>query len=481
MLPTVLLLAALTPAQSNLDFAAGKLTGWEGDGFELTAVNSANFATSARASGKAILHRTFTLPANAVAVQFQAAVVRPDDVEAGGEMDFLLEAANREYAPRQVRGGDRWINSVILGSAAKRQLRDYRFAVEKLGGKRVRVALVDSDERPGCYVIAGGFRVVTRDEGALTQFATDMQKLTRDHNLGKMTRYDSKHFMALSNADAGYSEYRLHNCETIHGLFFEHFNKLGFGIKPPAEKMMVAIFDTPAGLEAYLGQKMSEAITGVYHTPTNRLVVYDYGKNKHFLEGKKSADAVVKKGASDLDRERRSVVVNRFMRDRRDDTNISTVMHEVAHQLSFNTGMLNPVGDVPVWLAEGLAVYCESTVKGAWQGIGEPNPSRAGVLAQQLKAKGEFYPLRSLVTSDDWIRKATKAEPVILGYSQSWALFRLLAEERPKQLRQYLKAVYPRRTPEHRLADFAGAFGDVAKLEARYREYLREVARKEGS
>jgi hypothetical protein len=244
--------------------------------------------------------------------------------------------------------------------------------------------------------------------------------------------------------------------------------------------MMVALFDSQTGFEAYLGQKLSEAVTGVYHTPSNRLVVYDYATNRVFAEGKKFFDSEAKRGRSDLDRARRSAIIGRYFSERRNDTNISTIMHEVAHQLSFNCGLLNRRGDVPVWLAEGLAVYCESTVGGAWQGIGEANPRRAIVLAQQLKSKGNFLPLRDMVASDDWIRKAGVVDQVILGYSQSWALFRMLMEEEPEKLRAYLKTIYERRTPERRLHDFALAFGtDLAKLERHYRAYMRTIAKSE--
>ena len=99
----------------------------------------------------------------------------------------------------------------------------------------------------------------------------------------------------------------------------------------------------------------------------------------------------MKKSGSDLDRERRIVRFGRFVNEHRNDTNISTIMHEVAHQLSFNCGLLNRTSDVPVWLAEGLAVYCESTIGGAWQGVGEVNPQRAGVLARAVNNEDEAY------------------------------------------------------------------------------------------
>ena len=42
--------------------------------------------------------------------------------------------------------------------------------------------------------------------------------------------------------------------------------------------------------------------------------------------------------------------------------------------------------------------------------------------------------------------------------------------------RPHLRAlIRPRRSPDHRLADFAECFGDPAKLETRYREYVRQL------
>jgi hypothetical protein len=314
------------------------------------------------------------------------------------------------------------------------------------------------------------------DDVNAREFTAAVRQLERRHHLARLRRYSTRHFLAMSNADAAQTEFRLYNCETIHAAFFKHFRRRGFDVRRPGDKLMVAIFNSQAGFDAYLGQKISSAITGIYHPGTNRLVVYDFATNRSFVEGKKRLDGEAKRG-SDVEREWKIVHFGRFVRDRRDDTNLSTMMHEVAHQLSFNCGLLNRKADVPVWLAEGLAVYCEPTVAGAWQGIGEANPQRAGVLASVVRTRGKFIPLRNLVENDDWLRKATKVDAVVLGYSQSWALFRLLMEERPAKLKAYLKAIHDRQTSERRLADFTAAFGSLTKLERRYRSYLRELAR----
>jgi hypothetical protein len=338
----------------------------------------------------------------------------------------------------------------------------------------VRVALVDRDDRPGCHVECGGFRLVPADEINGQEFAAFMRRLEREHQLPPMARQDSKHFMAIGNPAEEYAAHRLHNCETLYAHFFEHFRRKGFAVRPPAEKLMVAVFDSQAGFEAYLGRGMSDAVLGIYHTPSNRLVVYDYARNRAFQERRRRGAEIAREMPTTVAQQYVQGAVNRQARDYRADTNIGTMMHEVAHQLSFNGGLLNRQGDVAAWLAEGLACYCEPTADGGWQGIGEPNPRRAAVLA---RVKGGYIPLRALVGSDDWLRRARTVDQVVLDYSQSWALFRLLMEERPRALRRYLALAYLRRTPEHRLADFAEAFGDLAALEKRYQEYLREAAR----
>jgi hypothetical protein len=467
------------PALTNLDFRAEGLAHWEGKGFDRMASGVTSADTGARGR-TGILHRTFQVPVGAVYIRFSAAAVWPEAVEPGETLDVVLEAAGREMIPKLIRRGDSWVNAPRLLPAEKSALREYIWNVEKYAGRRVRIALIDADERAGCHVVCSGFQLVTRDDINAHQFTVAVRKLETAHKLRRMSRYNSARFLAYSNADPAYTEYRLDNCETIHAEFFRHFRKRGFAVVAPVEKMMVAIFDTQTGFEAYLGESMPASVTGIYHTRSNRLVVYDYATNRAFAAVSKHLASEAKRGVSDLDRHARSVLFGRYVQERRNDTNISTIMHEVAHQLSFNCGLLDRTGDVPAWLAEGLAVYCESTSGGAWQGVGEANPQRAAVLAGPAKGRGEFLALRSLVANDDWLRKATRVEQVLLGYSQSWALFRMLMEEEPRKLKAYLETIRARRSAEHRLADFAAAFGtDLAKLERRYRGYVRDVATRE--
>ncbi len=460
----VLLLGSAVVAApvANLDFADGRRTHWTGEGFYVTTgtssgpslrcgVCSSDVGTNGRT---ALLHRTFVVPPGAGAITFKAAAVRPAGVASDKPLEITLEAAGGRYIPRQVREGNGWRSAPHLLPGHNGRPHEYLWPVEDLIGQPVRIVLHDADDRPGCYVFCTGFRMVSADEWNGRAFAAHMIRLERTHHLAPMARLDSKHFRAISNAAEEYTEERLYNCETIYAVFFTHFRKKGFKVREPGSRLMAAIFDSQAGFEAYLGQPMPSTTTGIYHPPSNRLVVYDYARNRSFVAGKKKGEQLAGQLGTPLDRQRFSGSFSRFAQARRADANVGTIMHEVAHQLSFNSGLLNRDGDVPLWLAEGLACYCEATANGSWQGIGEPNAQRAGTLAGPARGNGPFLPLRDLLTSDNWMRKAPSVQQVLLGYAQSWALFRMLMEQRPR---------HPAQLPgSHLLASDAGAaFGGL--------------------
>ena len=101
-LPLVLALAgtAATPP-TNLAFESGRLTNWEGEGFDLAPAKgqgpNRDFAASSsdrETPGRtALLHRTFTVPDDAGFVRFTAAAFRPARCEANADLDVVLEAA----------------------------------------------------------------------------------------------------------------------------------------------------------------------------------------------------------------------------------------------------------------------------------------------------------------------------------------------------------------------------------------------------
>jgi len=182
-----------------------------------------------------------------------------------------------------VKSKDEWKPAATLLPPLDGKPRDYVWDVSNFVGQTLRVAVVDEDKRPGCYVVCSGFRFIPHDIFEGGEFKKFMIRLTERHRLPPVSRFESKHFVAISNSEDAFTEHRLNNCELIYDLFYDHFHKKGFRIHEPGVKLMVAIFDSQAGFEAYLGQKMSAAVTGVYHPPSNRLLVYDYGQNEAFV------------------------------------------------------------------------------------------------------------------------------------------------------------------------------------------------------
>jgi hypothetical protein len=491
LLPLLFTLAFSAPneAVSNLDFSAGTLAGWEGQGFAVVAATSANAnqgtAVTSKDSDskgrKALLHRAFLVPQGAGLIRFRASACRAKGYPANYSLDVLLLAAGKQIIPKQVRQGDNWKPAPVLLPPDEGRAREYIWCVDRFVGQSVRLVLIDEDDRPGCYIDCSGFEIVPQGELEVREFSDFMVHLAEKHKLGPMVRYDSPHFVALSNADEDFSEMRLRNCERLYDFFWDHFRRKGFALQAPSSKLMVAIFDSQTGFDAYVGHKGSSTIIGWYHLDTNRFVVYDYGQNEKHLSIKNQAVQSVRRIQSQIDRQRYLDAVNRLSSEARTDVNIQTIMHEVAHQLSWNCGLLNRAGAVPFWLAEGLACYCESTSNGSWQGIGEPSPERLRPLVAVVNNKGSFIPLRELVSRNDWMPPRCDDKTTSLAYAQSWALFHMLMRDRIQALRKYFKLVYPETACERQLADFQEAFGsDMGALERWHLESIKKLVQQHG-
>lgn len=472
------------PAQlPNLDFEEGTQVHWQGTGFALRPGKQEPRCVTSddghNPGGKAMLRYVFVVPPGSGRLHFSAHAVHAAGCPPDKRMNVYLLGEKHRRVPKLRLTDAGWTPTSVLLPLAKGATHQYCWDVSGEVGATLQIVLLDEDERAGCHVVCSGFRIERADEGQVRQFAADIKALEQQHKLAPLAKFDSRNFTAWSNADTDFTAMRLRNCEALYYAFFQHFERKGFQLRPPAARLMVTVFDSQRGFEAYLGHKMPNHLVGTYHPESNRLVVYDLNQNHGVLANKEKALKSGQKIALDVDRVNYVQAVERWARDACTDANIATTMHEAAHQVSFNCGLLNRRGDMPIWLAEGLACYCEATDKGSWQGIGQPNPERLRVLAQVVSGKGKLIPLADLVGPADW-RKDGRTLPV--GYAQSWALFHLLMHERPKALREYLKLVHERQTPDHRLTDFRQAFGaDLARLDRELADYVHGLVQRHGS
>lgn len=468
------MLLGQTPA--NLDFSQGKLTGWEGSGFAFAPASNGRPAgawSKDEPSGKGMIRFAFVVPAGARQITFQAFADVLGDNEPDHRLNVVLAGADNTPAPRVVKAANgAWQPAPKIALHWVGKPKTYAWDVTAYQGKLVQIVLADHDPRPGHYLWAGDFKIVTDakpgDGVGDAEFASFMLDLQRKNNLAPMAKFDSKRFTAVSNASDKFTTERLQNCEVFYDLFLDHFKAKGFPVHPPAQRMMIAVFDTHEGFDAYFGRRMPSGIAGVYHPGSNRLILYDYAENRGLLANK---EAAIRRGdsfGSTSQKSRYVETVERKLSDVSKDANLSTTMHECAHQISFNCGLLTRKHDVPACIAEGLATYCEATDEGDWTSLGGLNPMRINGLA---RARGQFIPLTELLGGERWLQ----TKEVYLGYSQSWALFHFLMHRHPRELQKYMALIEPRRTPENRLGDFQEAFGNIADFERRYHAYIGDI------
>ena len=153
------------------------------------------------------------------------------------------------------------------------------------------------------------------------------------------------------------------------------------------------------------------------------------------------------------------------------------MIHEITHQLAFNTGLQNRFAPPPLWAGEGIAVLFEAP------GIREPyrytrfkdrvHPSYLSH-AQKLMAEKKFTDVLKKMIVDDQVFKSEQTN----AYTVAWALTYYLARAKPKAFSRYFKKLAARKnftkyTDRQRWADFAEHFGtDLNGLTASIKQHF---------
>lgn len=150
--------------------------------------------------------------------------------------------------------------------------------------------------------------------------------------------------------------------------------------------------------------------------------------------------------------------------------------HEGVHQITYECGMLNPRGNRPSCIVEGLAL------------LGEPeSPAEAVPFLRRHPRYIEWliqFPVKDrpsladLFRDDGWPHRFDDLHGRDAGYALSWLLAHLLmsdAKLRPR-LDTYLVAIFPRTDGSHRLADAEVHFGELSDLEVKMDRHLDDLA-----
>jgi len=159
--------------------------------------------------------------------------------------------------------------------------------------------------------------------------------------------------------------------------------------------------------------------------------------------------------------------------------NADVVIHEVTHQVAFNTGVHSRYHQPPVWVAEGLATMFEAP--GVHNAHDHPsraeriNRGRLEDFRRIVVPRHKPELIKKMIASDSLFSNATVA------YAEAWALTFFLAETRGPAYARYLartanKPAFRRTSSAERLEDFTSIFGDDWKmLEARLLRFIESL------
>ncbi len=331
--------------------------------------------------------------------------------------------------------GERTLEGRVVAKAADGgmllELDDQRLEVVKPGSVRSRRTLAEPNALADPKAL--GRRIVRELPAGFTFLVTE-------------------HYVVCHDTPRPYAEWCAALFERLHAAFLAHWEKAGLEIRAPEEPLVVVIFADRARYETFAAADLGAAkgrVGGYYDTRSNRITTFDLTRSESLA--RIPANSAARAGLQILSRPEAAGLV-------------STLVHEATHQMAFNSGLHRRMAPVPVWVAEGMATYCER----GWKEIGEINKP---LLDRFLSGQGEGD-FDTIVVDDAPFRDVEKMP---MAYARAWALTAFLARSRPEQYARYMAGIAAKPPlspdgPQHRRRAFVEAFG------AEPREFEEEAA-----
>jgi hypothetical protein len=285
----------------------------------------------------------------------------------------------------------------------------------------------------------------------------------------------TEHFVLLHEPGAGYVAGACRTLEYAYGHFYEVFSRAGFDLSRSKDRLVWICFPRKSSFSKYALQVEGMDLSwldGYYSTLTNRVAIVQTDQMRRREEAAPSSRSAVRVAVA-ANRSPRDGVLPMSVTGQRFD--VTRLTHEVAHQLSFNSGIQKRGVMYPLWVSEGLATNFE--FDGSVDAdLDHGNTARCnGLLAAY--AAGELVPLRQFVA------QTTVPPETHVGrryYAQAWGFFQFILTERPENLRRYLHRLAQER-PDRRdantmLTEFTEAFGSPETLELSWNTFLSHQA-----
>ena len=337
-----------------------------------------------------------------------------------------------------------------------------------------------------CWKPQGGPNATDRVEGTaplqLAQKATvpsgEPVELTASNPLldASFQTTTTEHFVLFHEPGAGYVAGACGTLEYAYEYFYEVFSKAGFDLSRSKDRLVWICFPHKSGFSRYAlraeGMDLSW-LDGYYSTLTNRVAIVQVDQRTRRREEAVPSSGSAPEAAVAAPRSPREGVLAMPATGQQFD--VTRLTHEVAHQLSFNSGIQKRGVMYPLWISEGLATNFEFDGGGS-AGLEHCNPARCRGLLEAYAA-GELVPLRQFVA------QTTVSPDSHVGrryYAQAWGFFQFILAERSENLRVYLQHVAQDHA-DHRdaatmLAEFAEAFDAPDTLEESWKAFLARQA-----
>lgn len=307
-------------------------------------------------------------------------------------------------------------------------------------------------------------------------------------------RYDTPHFVVLSDCDSSWTNARGDLLERTRTQFFRVARKMGLPAAPHRTKLLCVLFNDHDAYQAFARANDGlEAgwVAGYYATLSNRIVFYNDATSpmyeavrdrlntfeRQMKEARNKAEEATRNqqkdlalrllaSADDLDKQIRRE--RSRLGERATAHSTAKTIHEAVHLLSFNCGAQLGDHDYPFWLSEGFATSFETEHVG--DAFGPDRSTGNGPRRDrfdELRREGRLTPVEQLVTVSevpDW-----DAEMADGMYAQSYVLFSYLYRHDPEGMGRYLKALSAepagRLSAARQLDLFRAAFGEPSDLD----------------
>jgi len=312
-------------------------------------------------------------------------------------------------------------------------------------------------------------------------------------------RFESDHFVVLSDAARGAVRAKIRALERTYDQFFRAMDRLGVAAAPPTHRLLCVLFQEHAMYRAFAAAHDGVDagwVAGYYAGLSNRAVFYEDATGPAFADAHESlrraeADLDDARAAADRARRDRDTETDRRVRaqihraqvrlaaerERLDrlaaGTSVAKTVHEAVHLLAFNTGVQSRQHEYPFWFTEGLATAFETDDADRAFGPGRSGSTRDAIVASNAQ-HGADLPLRVLVSRAS--APDATAEQTEAAYAQAWSLFEFLHRTERAALAGFVGDVLAeppgRMTDDRRLALFEARFGDAERVERRWRRSL---------